>query len=118
VDFAQNFNVWGPVGLPSASSYPGSIGGVFPAAAWKPHDLKMQGLIDHYGNTSLKRQLLEAEIPAAIDVGTDVEVYWPGDGRYYGGHVAFMGGDGTYSIKYDDESKRPCNKNAPYFVSC
>ena len=89
MDFAQNFNVWSPVGLPSASSYPGSIGGVFPAAAWKPHDLKMQGLIDHYGNTSLKRQLLEAEIPAAIDVGTDVEVYWPGDGRYYGGHVAF-----------------------------
>jgi hypothetical protein len=109
LDFAASFNVFSPTLIPSASSYPHSNGGVVPAEAWRKHDSKMIKLIEHYGDTTRERQLVEGEIRGFVDVGTDVEVYWAGDKRHYAGRVTECHENGTYSIEYNDESKPPCS---------
>jgi hypothetical protein len=77
---------------------------VFTLAGYKDNaEQKIQTLADHYG-TAKQRVLLPHEI-AQLEVGSNVEVFWPAMERSYRGVIARRNPNNTFAVHYMDDQE-------------
>ena len=74
-------------------------------SAWSGLDKCLTALGELYGETGVTRKLTPPEM-----VGQKVEVYWHLDKKWYEATITDENPDGTFKVKYADQSKFQANR--------